>query len=141
MNSIHLPDAIVVVHCKAHTKGKDLIPVGNRCADQVAQEAALWPLPPDNGFQGAQLPSDVDFELMYKTATPEELEGWREQGAALKDGIWYLPDKRLLMPRLCVPKHLRILHQCTRWGRDKLVDSMKRCWYAPGLALAAKAAV
>ncbi|CAI5799435.1 protein NYNRIN-like [Podarcis lilfordi] len=41
MNSIHLPEAIAVVHCKAHTKGKDLISVGNRCADRVVQEAAL----------------------------------------------------------------------------------------------------
>uniref|UniRef100_A0A670J9F9 Gag-Pol polyprotein n=1 Tax=Podarcis muralis TaxID=64176 RepID=A0A670J9F9_PODMU len=141
MNSIHLPEAISVVHCKAHTKGRDPVSTGNRRADSAAQEAALQPLSADNEFQGSQVLSDINFTEMYQTATPEEIKLWEEQGAHLENGIWYFPDKRLIMPKLWVPKHLRVLHQRTHWGREKLIDTMQRCWYAPGLTLAAKAAI
>uniref|UniRef100_UPI0010A0C0C6 uncharacterized protein LOC114590397 n=1 Tax=Podarcis muralis TaxID=64176 RepID=UPI0010A0C0C6 len=89
MDSIHLPEAIAVVHCKAHTKGKDLISIGNRCADRAAQEAALQPFSADNEFQGPQIPSDINFAEMYQTATPGEIKGWEEQGAHFDKGVWY----------------------------------------------------
>ena len=36
------------------------------------------------------------------------------------------------MPRAWVPRHLRVLHNFTHWGANRLADSLLRNWYAPG---------
>ncbi|XP_060134170.1 protein NYNRIN-like [Zootoca vivipara] len=138
MDSIHLPKAISVIHCKAHTKGTDFVSVGNRKADATAQRAAISEQP-RNEFQALVAPSDVDFARMYQSADAGELKLWQELGGTKTNDIWTLPDGRLLMPKTWVPKHLRVLHQCTHWGSSRLAESMLRHWYAPGAYQHAKA--
>ena len=92
-----------------------------------------------NEFQTFVAPSDVDFACMYQAADSEEIRRWQELGGSKNSQAWTLPDGRLLMPKAWVPKHLRVLHQCTYWGANKLAESILRHWYAPGAHQYAKA--
>ncbi|XP_060126935.1 uncharacterized protein LOC132591616 [Zootoca vivipara] len=76
LNAIHLPEAIAVVHCKAHTRGRDPISKGNSRADRAAQMAALQPPLEGMDFQCIQLPADLDLRNIYETTTDEELAKW-----------------------------------------------------------------
>ncbi|CAI5769370.1 XP_028568777.1uncharacterized protein LOC114588027 [Podarcis lilfordi] len=140
LTAIHLPSAIAVVHCKAHTKGRDPVSKGNRRADKAAQIAALRPPNNESEFQALQLPTDIDATQIYDSAPEEEKSKWESVGATEQNGIWTLPDGRTVLPRAWVPKLVRILHQQTHWGKWRLIDHVTRSWYAPGIATAATAA-
>ena len=140
LSAIHLPASIAVVHCKAHTKGRDPVSKGNRRADRAAQMAALQTPREGADFQCIQIPADFDFDLMYRTAPEEEQSTWTTIGATKVNGVWTLPDGRVVMPRAWTPKFVRVLHQQTHWGKGKLIDFVQRSWYAPGTATAAAAA-
>ncbi|XP_060126068.1 uncharacterized protein LOC132591460 [Zootoca vivipara] len=140
LNAIHLPEAIAVVHCKAHTRGRDPISKGNSRADRAAQMAALQPPLEGMDFQCIQLPADLDLRNIYETITDEELAKWISIGASETEGIWTLPDGRIILPKAWTPKFARILHQQTHWGKGKITDFIQRYCYAPGTAAAAAAA-
>nr|XP_034959492.1 uncharacterized protein LOC118079431 [Zootoca vivipara] len=86
LNAIHLPEAIAVVHCKAHTRGRDPISKGNSRADRAAQMAALQPPLEGMDFQCIQLPADLDLRNIYETITDEELAKWISIGASETEG-------------------------------------------------------
>ncbi|XP_060125379.1 protein NYNRIN-like [Zootoca vivipara] len=140
MDSIHFPKAISVIHCKAHTNGTDFVSLGNSIADAAAQKAAAMRGEMyENEFQAILVPADVDFNRMYRTASVEEISSWQQLGAHQRDNAWVLPDGRLAMPKAWVPRHLRVLHNFTHWGANRLADSILRHWYAPGAHQFAKA--
>ncbi|XP_060130010.1 uncharacterized protein LOC132592048 [Zootoca vivipara] len=140
LNAIHLPEAIAVVHCKAHTRGRDPISKGNSRADRAAQMAALQPPSEGMDFQCIQLPADLNLKDIYQAITDEELAKWISIGASEIDGIWTLPDGRIVLPKAWTPKFARTLHQQTHWGKGKITDFIQRYCYAPGTAAAAAAA-
>uniref|UniRef100_A0A670IS81 Gag-Pol polyprotein n=1 Tax=Podarcis muralis TaxID=64176 RepID=A0A670IS81_PODMU len=140
LTAIHLPAAIAVVHCKAHTKGRDSVSKGNRRADKAAQIAALRIPNNESEFQALQLPADLDLTEIYKSAPGDEKAMWESIGATEQQGIWVLPDGRTVLPKAWTPKVVRILHQRTHWGKGRLMEHVIRSWYAPGIAAAAAAA-
>ncbi|XP_077782873.1 protein NYNRIN-like [Podarcis muralis] len=140
LTAIHLPTAIAVVHCKAHTRGRDPISKGNRRADGAAQSAALRPPNSDSEFQAPQIPLNIDTTQIYKEAPEEEKTLWQSVGAVQHNDVWVLPDGRTVLPKAWVPKLVRVLHQQTHWGKGRLIEHVKRSWYAPGLAVAATTA-
>ena len=137
LNAIHMPKAIAVVHCKAHTKGKDPVSKGNRRADRAAQMAALQAPQDGMDFQCVQIPASIDFNIMYQSASAEERSMWTSLGATQVNGIWLLPDGRAVLSKAWTPKVVRVVHQQTHWGKEKLINYIQRCWYAPGAAVAA----
>ncbi|XP_060138754.1 uncharacterized protein LOC118079431 [Zootoca vivipara] len=126
LNAIHLPEAIAVVHCKAHTRGRDPISKGNSRADRAAQMAALQPPSEEMDFQCIQLPADLNLKDIYQAITDEELAKWISIGASEIDGIWTLPDGRIVLPKAWTPKFARTLHQQTHWGKGKITDFIQR---------------
>ncbi|CAI5773706.1 protein NYNRIN-like [Podarcis lilfordi] len=140
LTAIHLPTAIAVIHCKAHTKGRDPVSRGNRRADKAAQTAAFRPPNNESEFQALQFPADIDPTQIYKSALEEEKAMWESIGATEQNGMWTLPDGRTVLPKAWTPKLVRILHQQTHWGKERLIEHVKRSWYAPGIAAVATAA-
>lgn len=103
LDAVLLPSRIAVCKGAAHTRGKDLVALGNAFADKIAKEAALG----EHGVhifavqhqQTLPITPDVLADMQAHSPTAEK-QLWLTKGASLQDGVYYLCDKPILPKNL-----------------------------------------
>ncbi|XP_061477164.1 uncharacterized protein LOC133381760 isoform X2 [Rhineura floridana] len=130
LEAVQKPAEIAVVHCKAHTKDRDPIAMGNALADWTAKRAARLPL----SFPTLALITD-DFQPTTLTSVPlKETRAWEALGASYRNYLWVMPDGRACLPRSMYFTAVAWHHnKGGHYGTHALVDTISRFWYAPGI--------
>ncbi|XP_078529603.1 protein NYNRIN-like [Lissotriton helveticus] len=148
LDAIHLPTAIAIMKCKAHTKVTDIISQGNDLADRTAKLTAQTPDIPVNKTQ-TSIPEQttcmtvkdptqdvIDIQLH---ATPEEIKKWSEQGGVQTDQGWVTKGKATwFLPDSMVQVIINTAHSPAHLGEKAMLDSIQNLWFNKHLRAAAK---
>lgn len=92
LKNLTLPTEIAVVYVKGHQKGNLAITLGNRLADEKAQEAALLP-----EVTMSHLTTEIPALSEKQVFRVKEKEAFRRLGAKEFEGRWVLPDGREML--------------------------------------------
>ncbi|XP_041423616.1 protein NYNRIN-like [Xenopus laevis] len=97
LDAIQLPKELAICKCAAHTNQTDPVSVGNAKADAAAKAAAqhiqALATSPDTTFLDQRLLKD-----MQDTVSEAERHKWVSKGAQLRQGIYYCPAGKPILP-------------------------------------------
>jgi hypothetical protein len=120
-----------VMHCPGHQKGKSVVALGNRRADQEARAAALRVSP--------ALPVAVTAALLLTTLTEcvphyscHECEWFtQEEGKYCKEGWYQLVDGCIVIPETLAPTFVKNAHWDSHMGRLALEQLLSQYFCVP----------
>ena len=116
LKALRGPKQIAVVHVKGYQRGINKQIRGNNLADEEAKKAALLIV---REVEQTQTQIKANGIVSFTTQEKEKLKQAR---VIEKEGKWFLPDGREVIPKRVAWKIMREFHRQTHWGIQALVD-------------------
>jgi hypothetical protein len=134
LESLKLPEEIVIVHVPGHQKGVNFETGGNSFADEIAKQAAV----PSEALVFCLIPH-LPAPYVTPLFTPSEEEQLKKLGAVrTEQRKWVLPDGRETISKPPMKELLTYLHQGSHWGPQALCDAILRAYGCIGVYTLAK---
>ena len=126
LEAVNLPEKVAVMHCKGHQKDNTDQETGNKLTDSEAGKAAekgkvMTALIPDGKLQIPNSDLEPDKYSKEDKKLINHLEG--NEG---KDGWFYVPDGRIIVPPHLLWKLVLDEHKKTHWGTDTLYKQLNQ---------------
>ncbi|XP_043090472.1 uncharacterized protein LOC122341187 [Puntigrus tetrazona] len=134
LKAIQLPRKIAVCKCAAHTKGTDLVSLGNAKADEAAKQAAQGKLEICEIHKVTSVETPLDMSVisdMQKQAPASEKQMWLTKGAQLSDDT-YRREGKLCLPRSLYKTAAILTHGQAHMSTGGMVHRVEQYFYAPG---------
>ncbi|XP_034090007.1 uncharacterized protein LOC117558119 [Gymnodraco acuticeps] len=131
--AVMLPNKLALLKCKGHNAENNYLAWGNNAADKAAKEKAGYtPWYQMLVLKSADLlPAITDETLKeaQEAGSPQDKKLWSNRGATNKEGIWYSPDGRPVIPPEWIRSMLKEAHGPTHCGKTQMNRHLTHWWH------------
>nr|XP_033946575.1 uncharacterized protein LOC117452196 [Pseudochaenichthys georgianus] len=131
--AVMLPNKLALLKCKGHNTENNYLAWGNNAADKAAKDKAGYtPWYQMLVLKSADLLPAITDETLKEAqvaGSPQDKKLWSNRGATNKDGIWYSPDGRPVIPPEWIRSMLKEAHGPTHCGKTQMSRHLTHWWH------------
>ncbi|CAH2330260.1 Retrovirus-related Pol poly from transposon opus, partial [Pelobates cultripes] len=113
LHALQLPRTVSIIHCRAHTQGRDDISLGNALADRIAKEVAsqtIYYRMIFSIFSPPKCPEEQLLQELQGFATHEDIAYWKKQGLEKDQNGLYSKEGKIGIPESSAPIFISQAH-------------------------------